>query len=133
MLFGLALITAPKSGNKVELIGPKPFDFAAGICLGYAVQDFLVQVLANTIHPNQYRKAIYLVYVIGFFSYNLVGYSCFAIVNREPTTEDPAMPVRKVFSWRSYEYCHSSKSSQPAYPVPRLLRSTSRERAGKCA
>ena len=72
------------------------------MCLGYGVQDFIIQVLANTIHRDKYRKAMYVVFLVLFFSYNLVGYSCFAIVNRVPITEDP-QTVEEYFPREGWE------------------------------
>lgn len=81
--------TAPEGGNTFPANGPKFIDLAASMNLGYATQDFIVQVLVNTTTANKFRRVIIVVYFAAILFYTYITFGGIAILNRESNVEEP--------------------------------------------
>ena len=74
--------SAPEGPNTFPSTGPKFMELAASLNIGYAIQDFIVQVLVNTTTANKFRRVIIVVYLSAICFYTYVTFGGIAILNR---------------------------------------------------
>ena len=79
-----AQATAPEGPRTIPAAGPSFIDLAASLTMGYAIHDFVVQVLLNTTTHDKFPRVVYAVFISGILVYTFITYGAYAVVNREP-------------------------------------------------
>ena len=63
-------------------MGPKYIELAASLAIGYAIHDFMVQVLVTTTTVDKFKRVIKIVYIGAMLFYTYISLGGFAIINR---------------------------------------------------
>ena len=77
-----AQFTAPSGEKSVPATGPQFINLAASLTMGYAIHDFVVQILLNTTTHDKFRRVVFAVFVGGIIIYTFISFGAYAVVNR---------------------------------------------------
>ena len=72
-----AQITAPSGPKSIHSTGVGLVDLSASLTMGYAVHDFVSQILLKTTTPDKYNKIVIITYLIGISVYTFISFGCY--------------------------------------------------------
>jgi hypothetical protein len=86
-----AQFTAPSGPRTIPVADHEWVNLSAALVMGYAIHDFIVQVLIKNPDRSDYFRIVWHVYLLGMITYTFISYGCYgkfyvilAIVNRTP-------------------------------------------------